>query len=477
VRTRSRIRCRSTIVAELVSIDLVAGTTAVLAAYLTRFGFPDVSRWRAELVVAVLLPPLWICACAVNRGYDLRFVTVGSGEFGNLGRAFMQLTVLIAFVSFAGKLDLARGFVMPALPLAMLLSCAGRYAARLRLHRMRRAGRALHRVLAVGRAESILRLTASMRRDTTAGLRIVGACLPGDELDDPDVVAHLAAAEIEVLGTYQTVSNAVDRCGAASVAVIPGDVGTEVLRAISWTLERTDADLIISSGLSEVVGRRVHVQSMAGLPLLRVDAPQFRGFRRLLKEVFDRVGAAVALVVLSPMLLFVALVVRCSSRGPALYTQQRIGLHGRPFQMFKFRTMHVGADVRRAELADRNEACGGLLFKIRDDPRVTPIGRWLRRLSLDELPQLFNVLAGSMSLVGPRPSLPCEVALYGTDLQRRLLVKPGITGLWQVSGRSDLSWEDTVRLDLHYVENWSWGLDLIVLLKTARAVLKTNGAY
>jgi exopolysaccharide biosynthesis polyprenyl glycosylphosphotransferase len=465
------------VVAQLVGIDLAAGTTAVLAAYVARFGFPDVGKWRVDLLLAVLLPPLWICASAVNRGYDLRFVGVGSGEFGNLGRAFMQLTVLIAFVSFIGKLDLARGFVMPAMPLALLLSCAGRYSARLRLHRMRRAGRALHRVLAVGRAESVLQLAASMRRDATAGLRIIGACLPRYEIDDRDVVAHLAAAGIEALGTYQTVPNAVDQCRAASVAVIPGDVGTDALRAISWTLERTDADLIVSSGLSEVVGRRVHVQSVAGLPLLRVDAPQFHGFRRVLKEVFDRVGAAVALAVLSPLLLVVAVLVRCSSRGPALYTQQRIGLHGRPFRMFKFRTMHVGADARRAELADRNEACGGLLFKIRDDPRVTRVGRWLRRLSLDELPQLFNVLAGSMSLVGPRPPLPCEVALYGTDVQRRLLVKPGMTGLWQISGRSDLSWEDTVRLDLHYVENWSWGLDLVVLLKTARAVLKANGAY
>jgi exopolysaccharide biosynthesis polyprenyl glycosylphosphotransferase len=280
-----------------------------------------------------------------------------------------------------------------------------------------------------------------------------------------------------VFGTAESVPDAVDACGAASVAVIAGDVGTEGLRSISWALERADADLIVSSGLSEVVGRRVHVQSVAGLPLLRVDAPQFRGFRRVLKGGFDRAAAAFALIVLSPFMIFIAVLIRCTCRGPALYSQARIGRNGRPFRMLKFRSMRVGADGWLAGLVDLNDARDGLLFKLREDPRVTWVGRLLRRYSLDELPQLFNVLTGSMSLVGPRPPLPSEVARYDTDVHRRLLVKPGLTGLWQVSGRSDLPWAEAVRLDLHYVENWSLGMDLVVLLKTARAVLKANGAY
>jgi exopolysaccharide biosynthesis polyprenyl glycosylphosphotransferase len=471
------VRRRSTIIAQLVGIDLVAAATAVVAAYLTRFALPDAGPREVDFVAAMLLPLIWICVTALNHAYDLRFVAVGGDEFRNLIRAFMHLTVLTALVSFAGKLDLARGFVMSALPLMLLLSCAGRYAARLRLHRMRRAGRALHRVLAVGSAASVVRLAASMQRDATAGLHLAGACVPHDEVDDPKARADLAEMNIDVVGTYSTVPDAVDRCRAASVAVIAGDVGTEMLRRISWALEEGEADLIVLSGLSEVVGRRVHVQSVAGLPLLRVDTPQFHGLRRVLKGMIDRTIAVLALILLSPLMLLITVLIRSTSRGPALYAQIRIGRNGRPFRMYKFRSMHIGADARRAELADRNEVVDGVLFKIHDDPRITRAGRVLRRFSLDELPQLFNVVGGSMSLVGPRPPLPIEVARYDADVRRRLLVKPGLTGLWQVSGRSDLSWEEAVRLDLHYVENWSLGLDMLLLLKTAPAVLKATGAY
>jgi exopolysaccharide biosynthesis polyprenyl glycosylphosphotransferase len=477
VGTHRHVRRRWLIVAQLVAIDLAAATTAVALAFPARSGFTNVGLERADFIAATLLPPLWICASALNRGYDLRFVAVGSGEFGNLARAFMHITVLTAFVSYAGNLNLARGLIVPALPLALLLSCAGRYAGRLRLRRMRRTGRALHRVLGVGTAGSILRLAASMQRDPTAGLRIVGACLPEHELDSAAVRDDLAAAEIGVCGSYAVVPRAVGLCAAGSVAVVAGDVGTELLRTISWGLERSEADLIVCTGLSEVVDRRVHVQSIAGLPLLRVDTPCFRGFRRVLKGGFDRAVAAVALVVLAPLMLAIAVLIRCTSPGPAFYRQRRIGRHGRPFRIFKFRTMQCGADDRLADLISRNEADGGLLFKIHDDPRVTRVGRVLRHYSLDELPQLFNVLTGSMSLVGPRPPLPVEVARYDGELSRRLLVKPGVTGLWQVSGRSDLPWEEAVRLDLHYVENWSLALDMAVLLKTPGAVVKAHGAY
>lgn len=474
---RTRRRRRTLVVAELITIDFAAGTVAVAAAFLGRFGLPDAAVQRpVDLIAAVLLPLLWIAAAAVNRGYDLRFVAVGGGEFGNLARAFMHLTVVTAFVSFVGKLDLARGFVMPALPLALLLSCLGRYAARLRLQRMRRTGRALHRVLAVGTAHSVLQLGASMSRDVSAGLSIVGACLPERELGDQRVQEQLAEAGVLACGTYADVSDAIDRCCAASVAVIAGDVGTTALRSISWGLEGADADLIVCSGLTEVADHRVHVQSVAGLPLLRVDGPKFRGFRCLLKSGLDRVLAAVALVVLAPLILLIGLVVCATSRGGAFYSQERIGRHGRPFRMYKFRTMYADADARLAALRGRNDG-NGLLFKLHDDPRVTRTGRLLRRYSLDELPQLVNVLTGSMSLVGPRPPLGCEVARYEADVHRRLLVKPGLTGLWQVSGRSDLPWDEAVRLDLNYVENWSLGLDAVVLLKTAGAVLKANGAY
>jgi exopolysaccharide biosynthesis polyprenyl glycosylphosphotransferase len=197
----------------------------------------------------------------------------------------------------------------------------------------------------------------------------------------------------------------------------------------------------------------------------------------LLKTAFDRITASVALLLLSPVLLGVALLVRKDSAGPAFFRQTRVGKDGKSFTMIKFRSMYTDAEARLAELQQQNQNADGLLFKMRDDPRVTRIGRVLRRYSLDELPQLVNVLNGSMSLVGPRPPLPREVANYGDAVRRRLLVKPGLTGLWQVSGRSDLSWEDSVRLDLRYVENWSLTMDLQVLWKTCRAVLGGSGAY
>jgi exopolysaccharide biosynthesis polyprenyl glycosylphosphotransferase len=227
----------------------------------------------------------------------------------------------------------------------------------------------------------------------------------------------------------------------------------------------------------EVAGPRLHIRPVTGLPLLHVEEPEFAGTRRVVKGAVDRMLAAVGFVLLLPLLLSIVLMIRLTSPGPALFRQVRIGQHGREFTLLKFRSMYSDAETRRAELLTRNERAEGLLFKIKDDPRVTPVGRWLRKFSLDELPQLINVLTGRMSLVGPRPPLPEEVALYQDDVRRRLLVKPGLTGLWQISGRSDLDWDESVRLDLRYVENWSFTLDLMILWKTMSTVVRGRGAY
>jgi len=218
------------------------------------------------------------------------------------------------------------------------------------------------------------------------------------------------------------------------------------------------------------------VRPVVGLPLLHVERPEFTGSRRVAKGLFDRVVALVSLILLSPVIVGLALAVRLDSRGPAFFQQTRVGRNGRTFRMVKLRSMHVNADDMIADLRDSNEGAG-VLFKMKDDPRITRVGSLLRRTSLDELPQLFNVLAGSMSLVGPRPPLPDEVAQYGDDVHRRLLVKPGMTGLWQVSGRSDLDWDESVRLDLYYVENWSFLMDVTIISQTFRAVIAARGAY
>lgn len=226
----------------------------------------------------------------------------------------------------------------------------------------------------------------------------------------------------------------------------------------------------------DIAGGRTTIRPVDGLPMLHVDHATLRGPRRIAKDVADRIGALIILILASPIILVCASLVRATSNGPVFFRQVRIGRDGRPFRMVKFRTMYPNADKMLVHLSQRNEN-DGLLFKMKDDPRVTEIGRLLRKYSLDELPQLFNVLNGTMSLVGPRPPLQSEVELYPADMRRRLAVKPGMTGLWQVSGRSDLPWEEVMRLDIHYVDNWSLSLDLVILLRTVTAVMRSAGAY
>jgi len=250
-----------------------------------------------------------------------------------------------------------------------------------------------------------------------------------------------------------------------------------MLQALAWRLEGTGIRLVMAPSVTDIAGPRIVVRPVQGLPLLHVEDPELRAGQRVLKSSIDRLVAAVALVAMAPAFVAIALAITLTSRGPVLFGQQRVGLRGgRTFTIWKFRTMVDGADRRVGEVAHLNEH-DGPLFKIRRDPRVTPVGRWLRRFSIDELPQLVNVLRGDMSLVGPRPPLPSEVAGYGAEAHRRLLVKPGMTGLWQVGGRALLPWEEAVRLDLYYVENWSIALDLMVLWKTLGAVLHGRGAY
>jgi exopolysaccharide biosynthesis polyprenyl glycosylphosphotransferase len=248
------------------------------------------------------------------------------------------------------------------------------------------------------------------------------------------------------------------------------------LRELAWELEKTGTDLFVAPALLDVAGPRTTLRPVAGLPLLHVDHPELAGAKQAVKSVFDKTCAALALLLSAPLFAVIAISIRLADHGPVFFRQTRIGKDGQGFTLYKFRTMVPGAEQRKSQLAAHNEA-DGVLFKIRRDPRVTRPGAWLRRWSLDELPQLINVLIGDMSLVGPRPALPEEVACYGGHMRRRLVVKPGMTGLWQVSGRSSLPWEEAERLDLRYVENWSLGLDLQILWKTGSAVIRGSGAY
>jgi exopolysaccharide biosynthesis polyprenyl glycosylphosphotransferase len=376
----------------------------------------------------------------------------------------------VAIGAYATQTVIARSFVMAMLPLALLVTLYFRYKMRKRLHRRRAAGEYMRQVIAVGHRESILDLVMQFRRQPYHGMRVVGACLPPDRMD-----ADLDG--VEVLGTFDDVAEVVERTRADAVAVLAcPELDGAALRRLAWSLETDRTDLFVAPALMDVAGPRISIRPVAGMPLLHVEHPEFGGVRQFVKTVFDRLVAGAALLVLALPLLAIVVLIRLTSRGPALFHQVRVGRDGRPFRLVKFRTMVVDAERLKGSLVESNEF-DGVLFKMRNDPRITRVGAFLRRYSLDELPQLLNVLRGEMSLVGPRPPLPEEVAQYRTDVRRRLVVKPGMTGLWQVSGRSDLTWDESVRLDLRYVENWSLILDLQILWKTWSVVTRGEGAY
>lgn len=452
-------------------VAVVDGCCALLAgllAFQVRFG-GDAGA-AAYLWLAVCLPTLWLAALALAGAYDSRFIGVGTDEFRRVVNAGVCLTAIIAFAAYATKTDLARGYVVVALPSATVFDLVARYVLRKRLHRQRAQGSCMRRTIVVGHPDVIGELAAVLRRDTHHGLLAVAACVLGS--DRPESIDGLP-----ILGGLGNVVEAVQRYQADTVAVLAcPEMSGARLRDLAWSLEKTGTDLCVAPALLDVAGPRTTIRPVAGLPLLHMDHPEFTGARWLIKSVFDRVTTAVLVLFLLPVFVAIAALIKLDDGGPVLFRQARVGKNGKVFTVFKFRSMVLDAEQQLANLVALNES-NGLLFKMRRDPRVTRIGTWLRRYSLDELPQFLNVLIGDMSLVGPRPALPDETDRYGDHVRRRLAVKPGITGLWQVSGRSDLPWDEAVRLDVRYVENWSFVLDLQILWKTWPAVTHGSGAY
>ena len=460
----------------LVVLDTVAVALAAAVAYIVRFGFDDAGPVAATSLpywlVAVLAVPAWLVVMAVSAGYDPRAFGVGSEEYRRVLVAGLRFVALVAILFYAFRIEVARGFVSALVILATAYTLVLRYRTRKWLHQRRVGGWGMRQVLVVGTTGAATELVRHLWRTPYAGYSVVGACIPG-----PPSTLAVDETLIPVRGEPSDVLEALRHTGADALAVA-GDSALEPgdLRTLAWQLEGSGVDLIVAPSVTDVAGPRISIRPVAGLPLLHVEEPRLSGAARVFKECFDRAAAGLALVVLLPVLLAIGAMVRRSSPGPALFCQERLGRNGRPFAIRKFRTMCDTAEEELATLFHRNDH-DGILFKIRDDPRCTPVGRRLRRFSLDELPQLWNVVAGQMSLVGPRPPLPSEAELYGDDVRRRLLVKPGLTGLWQVSGRADLPWEEAVRLDLYYVDNWSPALDFLILWKTVNAVLRGRGAY
>lgn len=449
--------------------DAGCGLAAGLVAFEARFG-ADTTGAAAYFWLALSLPVFWLATLMLAGAYDARFIGVGTDEFRRVVNTGICLTAAVAMVAYATKTDIARGYVVVSLPTVTAFDLLARYVLRKRLHRLRELGSCMHRVVVVGHPDVIGDLAAVLRRDTYHGLWVVAACVLGP--DCPKMIDGIPA-----VGGLGNIVNIVQRTGADTVAVLAcPEMSGARLRDLAWALEKSGTDLCVAPALLDVAGPRTTIRPTAGLPLLHMDHPEFTGLPRLIKSAFDRALAVAALTLLLPFFLAIAVGIRLGDNGPAFFRQVRVGKDGKPFTLYKFRTMVVDAERRLADLITLNDS-DGMLFKIRKDPRVTPVGSWLRRHSLDELPQLINVAKGDMSLVGPRPALPQEAESYGNHVRRRLAVKPGITGLWQVNGRSDLPWDEAVRLDVRYVENWSFVLDLQILWKTWSAVTNGKGAY
>jgi exopolysaccharide biosynthesis polyprenyl glycosylphosphotransferase len=469
----------------LVATDVVVVTLALAFAQVVRLGKPDLDPQAAHAyysvfsyysVLSIYVAAIWLGLLAAYRTRSPRIVGAGVEEYRRVFSATLATVGVIAVGLMIFRPEYARGYLAVALPLGLLGLLGSRSLCRQILNRARRRGKCVMSVLAVGDPRAVRSLVQSLQRGWWYGYSVVGVCLTGRS--DGGTIEIPGVGTLPVLGDEGKVHDAILKTNADTVALTTTDhLGPEGVRELSWDLDKLGVDLVVSPGVVDVAGPRLTMRPVAGLPLIHVEKPQYSGTKKLQKRAFDIFVSLTVLLGALPVMLAAAIAIKLTSKGPVFYRSERIGLDGRPFQMIKFRTMVDGADKQIDSLIHINESVGGVLFKIREDPRVTTVGRILRRYSIDELPQFINVLRRDMSVVGPRPPLRREVDTYNDQVRRRLLVLPGITGLWQVSGRSDLSWEDSVRLDLSYVENWSITNDLLIAAKTIRIIAAGSGAY
>ncbi|GAA1962035.1 sugar transferase [Agromyces allii] len=423
-------------------------------------------------VMSFVIVAAWMVALELYDTRSARVLGLGTQEYRGVADATLRLFGLVAIVAFLFKIDIGRGYILISFPLGVIVLIFSRWMWRQWLGVMRKRGEYSSRVLLVGSEASVALIAREFERMPEAGYQVAGACVPGHG------APYLPGTTIPVEYGVEHALAVMRDFGADTVVITSADeLGPERVRELSWGLIPGAEHLVVAPSLIDIGGPRIHTRPVAGLPLMHVETPKFEGRKLVAKRAFDLIVGFGLVVVLSPLFFVLAVLVKASSPGPVFYRQERVGLKHKPFTMLKFRSMTDGADVELAGLLAQNGADTQPLFKVRDDPRVTRVGKVLRKYSFDELPQLFNVLHGTMSLVGPRPQRRAEVELYDRTAGRRLFVQPGMTGLWQVSGRSNLSWEESVRLDLYYVENWSITGDVAILWRTARAVATKDGAF
>ncbi|MGX1934373.1 sugar transferase [Microbacterium resistens] len=446
---------------------LAVSSFVVLPGPFTSVSWPEGPR-IPYLVALGVTGFVWVIALDATDSRDRHIVGQGADEYRRIVNATLAVFAVTVATAFFLGMNLSRLFVAVVFPLGLLLLLLSRWLWRQWLRGRQKIGRYLHRAVVIGEPSKVSVVAREIRRAKSSGYEIVGVIT--------DRARAGGISGFDVLGDIANVESVLDEVRFDALIIVGSDdLDPTTMRRLGHALSDRDIQLIMAPVLTDVAGPRLHTTPVAGLPLVHVDFPRLEGAQRFLKRTFDLVGSAILLVVLSPVFLATAIAIRVDGPGEIIYSQERIGRGGRTFGMRKFRSMVADADDQLASLLDLQGDGGTPLFKINDDPRITRVGRFLRRHSIDELPQLVNVLRGDMSLVGPRPQRATEVALYDDVAYRRLLVKPGMSGLWQVSGRSSLSWEETIRLDLYYVENWSLTQDLVILFRTVRAVIRPQG--
>lgn len=451
-----------TLVAAIVRFDLIGENSTL--------GKPE----GEYLMLSVAIAVVWMLALGMYRSRDSRVVGMGTDEYKRVVSATVTLLGLLSIIFLILKIDVSRGYMAIAFPLGICALIGTRWRLRRWLGRRRTSGHYLSRVIVLGNRKDVSYVIKQLREKSGAAYEVIGVAVPhGVRLSTLEV----GNVSFPVVADVSNVVHAASILGADAV-VVAGHFKrrADYVQKLGWKLEQSSTELILATGLTNVAGPRIHARPVEGLPLMHVELPQYSGGKHVLKRLMDLVLSAAAILVLLPLWAVLAVLIRRDSEGPAMFKQERVGLAGKTFMMYKFRSMVVTAEDEKEQLVHMNEGSGPL-FKIREDPRVTRVGRWMRKYSLDELPQLWNVFIGDMSLVGPRPPLQSEVAAYRRRLYRRLYIKPGLTGMWQINGRSELNWQDSVRLDLYYVENWSVLGDLIILWRTCRVVIKPVGAY
>lgn len=465
---------------KVLATDILVVVGSVGAAQLLRYGLSlaelqipvtDQTRFAIDYtLISAALTCGWLLVLSIFDTRDPKIIGLGPDEYKRVVNATFATFGALAIIAFLMKSQIGRGYLLIALPIGLLLLLVSRWVWRKRLHQQRRRKKNVYQTLIVGERSKCEHVARELARSQYAGFKMLGA-LTGKGSPE-DLIPGLP-----VIGSFVDIIPTIDAYDIDKLIMISTDaISPEEMRHIGWALESRKVDLIVASALTDIAGPRIHSRPVSGLPLIHVEYPAFEGRKQFTKRMFDLATSSLLLVFLSPLLLILATTVRLGSPGPAIFTQKRVGMKGHHFRMLKFRSMVVDAEEQLPGLLD-STGSNDMLFKLKRDPRVTKVGAVMRKYSLDELPQLLNVFKGEMSLVGPRPPLPREVDRYEDWVHRRLLVKPGITGLWQVSGRSDLSWEDSVRLDLYYVENWSMVGDLLILVRTIKTVIAPKGSY